>query len=84
MVEKSDEFYEWMLNRQNFPYQNFVLKIFSIAYFTVISYKLEFSGFLLLCMSELVILKYFHPISDKKNPPEDRELYLICLAIGRY
>ena len=27
-VEKSDEFNDWMLNRQNFPYQNFALKNF--------------------------------------------------------
>ena len=26
MVEKSDEFYEHMLNRQSFPYQNFALR----------------------------------------------------------
>ena len=25
-VEKSDEFDEWILNRQTFPYQNFALK----------------------------------------------------------
>ena len=25
---KSDEFDEWILNRQNFPYQNFALKTF--------------------------------------------------------
>ena len=27
-VEKSDEFDEWILNRQTFPYQNFALKNF--------------------------------------------------------
>ena len=27
-VEKCDEFDEWILNRQTFPYKNFVLKIF--------------------------------------------------------
>ena len=25
------------------------------------------------------ILKYFHPILDKKDPPEDKELYSIRL-----
>ena len=38
IMEKSDKFDEWMLNRQNFPYQNFALKNFGIAYFTVINY----------------------------------------------
>ena len=31
-------------------------------------------------MLEHGILNYFHPILDKKYPPEDRELYLICLS----
>ena len=31
-------------------------------------------------MSGLVILKYFHPILDKKDPPEDKELYSIHLG----
>ena len=31
-------------------------------------------------MSGLVILKYFHSILDKKDPPEDKELYSICLG----
>ena len=31
-------------------------------------------------MSGLVILKYFHPILDKKDPHEDKELYSICLC----
>ena len=38
MVEKSDEFDECMLNRQNFSYQNFAVRKFGIAYFTVIIY----------------------------------------------
>ena len=39
MVEKSDKFDEYMLNRQNFPCQNFALiENLSIAYFTVIIY----------------------------------------------
>ena len=49
MVEKSDKFNEWMLNRQNFPYQNFALKIFSIAYFKVIITNLNLSESLSLC-----------------------------------
>ena len=31
-------------------------------------------------MSGLVILKYFRPILNKKDPPEDKELYSICLG----
>ena len=31
-------------------------------------------------MLGLVILKYFCPILDKKDPPEDKELYSICLG----
>ena len=31
-------------------------------------------------MLGLVILKYFHPILDKKDPPEDKELYSIRLG----
>ena len=31
-------------------------------------------------MSGLVILKYFHPILDKKDPHEDKELHSICLC----
>ena len=38
MVERSDEFDEWMLNRQNFPYQNFVLK--NICYCIFYGYNL--------------------------------------------
>ena len=38
MVEKSDEFDECMLNRQNFPTKILYLENFGIAYFTVIIY----------------------------------------------
>ena len=31
-------------------------------------------------MSGLVISKYFPPILDTKDPPEDKELYSICLG----
>ena len=31
MVEKSDEFDEWILNCQSFPHQNFALKKFDIV-----------------------------------------------------
>ena len=53
-----------------FPYQNFAFKNFQYAYFTVII----LSGSLV--MSGLVI----HPILDKKDPPEDKELYSIHLG----
>ena len=58
-----------------FPYQNFALKI--IRYCIVYGYKL-----LSICHIALGhgILKYFSPILDKKDPPEDKELYSICLG----
>ena len=40
MVEKSDEFDKWMLNRQNIPYQNFALKKFSILHTVFYNYAL--------------------------------------------
>ena len=56
-----------MLNHQSFPYQNFALRKFSVLHI----YKLNS-----ICqvMSEHGIVKYFHPILDKKDPPEDKEL----------
>ena len=42
MVEKSDEFNECMLNRQNFPYQNFALRKFWYCIFY--GYKANLSG----------------------------------------
>ena len=36
MVENSDKFDKYMLNRQNFYYQSFHLQNFDIAYFMVI------------------------------------------------
>ena len=48
MVEKSDEFDEWILNHQSFPTKLLHLENFDIAYFTGsyrlghIIYKLEF------------------------------------------
>ena len=67
MVEKSDEFDERMLNSQNFPYQNFALKNF-----TVIIFCQGFSHYI-----GTVILKYFR---HKKDPPESKELYSIRLG----
>ena len=55
-----------MLNHQNFSYQNFVFGKFSVF--------LTFTNFSCHVMSEHEILKYFCPILDKKEPPEDKEL----------
>ena len=58
---------EWMLNYQNFAYQNFVLKNFQY-YTATISYW-SLSGFVMLGHE---IFKYFCAILDKKDPPEEK------------
>ena len=45
MVEKSDEFEECVLNRQNFLYQKFALRKFQYCIF----YGYNLSGFVTLC-----------------------------------
>ena len=62
MVEKSDKFDERMLNRQNFPYQNFAHRKFlmAIAYFTNLSCYVRTWNY------EIIL--------DKKYPPKDKEL----------
>ena len=57
------------IESSKFPYQNFALKNFGIAYFT------NLTRFVMIRMSKHAILKYFHPILDKKDPPEDKELF---------
>ena len=57
-----------MLNRQSFPYQNFALRKFSVGLHI---YQLNSVCHV---MSQHGILKYFRPILDKKDPPEDKEL----------
>ena len=72
-----------MVNRQNFPTKILHLENFGIALliFTNLS-RLGLSRRDV--MSEHGILKYFHPILDKKDPPEGKELvspsYLIHLG----
>ena len=70
-MEKSDQFDEWVLNRQNFTDQILCLKFFGRLFIIIFKYG---SG---VChiISGHAILKYFRPISDKKVPPEDKELY---------
>ena len=68
MVEKSDEFDECMLNSQSFPYQTFELR--------KSRYGIFYGYNLLTCrichdMSEHGTLKYFRPITHKKDAPED-------------
>ena len=70
-MEKSDEFDEWILNRQNFALKNLRLTIYNYLYIRLWS---------LSRMSGHGILKYFRPILDKKVPPEDKELYSIRLG----
>ena len=67
-MEKSDEFDEYMLNCQRILH----LENLSIAYFTVIIYQL---GFVRIChvMSGHGIMKYFRPITHKKDAPEDKD-----------
>ena len=70
MVEKSDKFDERMFNRQNFPHQNLQLENFSIAYFTVIIYQLQF---VTLCRDmESRVLSFVNPC--RKDAPEDKDL----------
>ena len=77
MVEKSDEFDEWILNRQNFPYQNFALKIFVYTIYNYFEIRLwSLSHYVGAWNFEAL----FHPILDKKVPPEDKELYSIHLG----
>ena len=68
MVEKSDEFDEWMLNRQNFSYQNFALRNFRYCIF----YGYNLLTWVCHVMSGHGILKYFC-LLDKKDPPEDKD-----------
>ena len=77
MVEKSDDFDEWMLNRQTFPYQNFALRIFLVLHILL-------TGLDLVCHAMLGhgILKYFRPILDKKDPPEDKEVRCIVSMVS--
>ena len=77
-MEKSDEFDEWMLNHQNFPYQDFALKNFRHCIFYGDNLLTSFV-MVVLVISGLLILKNFHPILDKKDSPEDKELYSIHL-----
>ena len=51
MVEKSDEFDEYMLNHQSFPYQNFALRKsrYCIFYGYNLAANLGLSGFVMLC-----------------------------------
>ena len=73
MVEKSDEFDECMLNCQSFPYKNFALrKSWYCIFYSYIIYQL---GFVRIChvMSGHGMLKYFCPITHKKDAPEDKD-----------
>ena len=72
MVEKSDEFDERMLNRQKFSYQNIALRKF--RYYIFYGYNLL--TWVCQGLSSYVgawILKYFHPITNKKDVPEDKD-----------
>ena len=70
MVEKSDEFDECVLNRQNFPSKILHLENIGIVYFTVIINFTDLIGFV--TFSGHGILKYFH-ITHKKDAPEDKD-----------
>ena len=69
MVEKSDKFDECMLNRQNFSYQNFAFRKFRYCIF----YSYNLLTWVCHVMSRYGILKYFHPITHKKDAPEDKD-----------
>ena len=70
MVEKSDEFDECMLNRQSFPYQNIALRKSQYCIF----YGYDLLTWVcqdLSCYHGM--LKYFCPITHKKDAPEDKD-----------
>ena len=73
MVEKSDEFDECMLNRQNFSHQNFALTKFRYCIFY--SYNLltlSLSGSVTLCRDmESRVLSSYYPC--KKDTPEEKD-----------
>ena len=71
-MEKSDKFDECMLNRQNFSYQNFALRKFWYCIFY--GYNL-LTSVCQIChiVSGHGILKYFCPITGKKDTPEDKD-----------
>ena len=64
------------IESSKFSLPKFYLKIFGRLFIIIFKYG---SG---VChvMSGYGILKYFHPILDKKVPPEDKELYSIRLG----
>ena len=68
MVEKSDKFDECMLIRQKFSYQKFAFRKFRYCIFY--SYNLLTS----VChvMLRRGMLKYFRPITHKKDAPEGK------------
>ena len=72
-VEKSDEFDECMLNRQSFPYQNFALR--NSRYGIFYGYNLLTAWFVRIChvIWGHGMLKYFRPITHKKDAPEDKD-----------
>ena len=75
-----------MLNRQSFPYQNFALRKSQYCIF----YGYNLLTWVCHVMSGHGILKYFRPITHKKDAPEDKDplegkelcnLSWACLAI---
>ena len=72
MVEKSDEFDECMLNHQFFSYQNFALRKFWYCIF----YDYNLLTWVCQGLSSYVgtwNLKYFCPITHKKDAPEYKD-----------
>ena len=59
-----------MLNRQSFPYQNFALRKSQYCIF----YGYNLLTWVCRVMSGHGMLKYFHPITYKKDDPEDKDL----------
>ena len=72
MVEKSDEFDGRVLNRQNFPYQNFTIRKFRHCIF----YGYNLLTWVCQGWSRYIghgILKYLRPITHKKDAPEGKD-----------
>ena len=71
MVEKSDEFDKCMLNCQSFSYQNFTLRKSQYCIFYVLLTWVcqDLSRY----FGTWNLLKYFRPITHKKDTPEDKD-----------
>ena len=73
MAEKSDEFDKCMLNRQNLSYQNFALRKFRYCIF----YGYHVLIWVCPGLSHYImghgILRYFRPITHKKDAPKDKD-----------